>query len=225
MYDSWLKKLRQPTKSYKCCLVAKLGTTLIHVNLPIDPRITRTRQRLIDAFNQLMHAKPFDDITVRDIARQAGVNRATFYAHFPDKHALLDAIMATCFADTLQRWLVGPLDDPEIYLERLFLAITDQLTMFNGTECQDTFSTFEAVIEVQIKAQVCKHIQAWFRQHIPAQVLRYQPLELSAALVSWALYGAAQEWKTRARTQSPAAFGRQVIPLISAMVDRFTHER
>ncbi|MFD3165320.1 TetR/AcrR family transcriptional regulator [Herpetosiphon sp. NSE202] len=198
---------------------------MIPVNVSIDPRITRTRQRLIDAFNQLMQQKSFDEITVRDLARQAGVNRATFYAHFPDKHAILDAMMAISFADTLHRWVVGPLDDPEMYLERLFLAITDQLTMFNGSECQDTFSTFEAVIEVQIKAQVCKHIQGWFGKHIPAQVLRYQPLELSAALVSWALYGAAQEWKTRARTQAPATFGHQVIPLISAMVRKFMHER
>ncbi len=36
----------------------------------------------------LIQEKQFDDITVREVSRRAGVGRSTFYAHFPDKEAL-----------------------------------------------------------------------------------------------------------------------------------------
>ena len=39
---------------------------------------------------ELAREKPLDSITVQDIAARAEVNRATFYAHFEDKYALLN---------------------------------------------------------------------------------------------------------------------------------------
>ena len=56
----------------------------------VDPRVKRTRQSLEQAFVDLLHEKGFQAITVQDITQRAGLNRATFYAHFPDKYALLD---------------------------------------------------------------------------------------------------------------------------------------
>src|SRR5258708_34432431 len=56
-----------------------------------DPRVKRTRQLLMQAFSNLAAEKDIRAITVRDIAGRATLNRATFYAHFSDKDALLDA--------------------------------------------------------------------------------------------------------------------------------------
>ena len=38
--------------------------------------------------------KPFDEISVQDIAEAATVNRATFYDHYTDKYSLLEANIA-----------------------------------------------------------------------------------------------------------------------------------
>ena len=56
----------------------------------IDPRVKRTRQLLQKALMALMEEQSFHAITVQDIAARAEVNRATFYAHFEDKFALLN---------------------------------------------------------------------------------------------------------------------------------------
>lgn len=56
----------------------------------MDPRTVRTRKLIVEAFNQLIISKSFEQITVKDITEQATINRATFYAHFVDKYALLD---------------------------------------------------------------------------------------------------------------------------------------
>lgn len=74
-----------------------------------DRRVLRTRQALGTALVDLMRARKFDDISVQQVLDRAGVGRATFYAHFRNKHDLL-------------------LSDAERYfesLERNFLAHTD----------------------------------------------------------------------------------------------------
>jgi AcrR family transcriptional regulator len=59
-----------------------------------DPRIRRTRQLLQQALGQLLQSRSFEEITVQDIAEAATVNRATFYDHYTDKFALLEALIA-----------------------------------------------------------------------------------------------------------------------------------
>ncbi len=55
-----------------------------------DLRVQRTRKLIQDALIDLTIQKGFASVTVRDITRHAGVNRATFYRHYQDKFDLLD---------------------------------------------------------------------------------------------------------------------------------------
>ena len=55
-----------------------------------DPRVQRTRQLLLEAFMALVQEKhTIHSISIQEIATRATVNRATFYAHFADKYALM----------------------------------------------------------------------------------------------------------------------------------------
>src|ERR1700733_9691283 len=67
----------------------------------VDPRVTRTQNLIRDALQGLLAEKSFDSISVQDIAERATVNRATFYAHFQDKFALLDALIRDDLRDRL----------------------------------------------------------------------------------------------------------------------------
>ena len=55
-----------------------------------DPRAKRTRLLLQQALGEMLTGQSFASVTIADIARRAGVNRATFYAHFQDKDDLLE---------------------------------------------------------------------------------------------------------------------------------------
>lgn len=46
--------------------------------------VADTRRRLLDAARQLFADHPFDDVTVRDICREANVNLALVNYHFGD---------------------------------------------------------------------------------------------------------------------------------------------
>ena len=53
----------------------------------------RSRQMIRKAFMELLEEKPVEKITATDIINRAGINRSTFYAHYPDAKGLLDEIL------------------------------------------------------------------------------------------------------------------------------------
>ncbi len=58
---------------------------------------------LMEALARLLDRKEFDDISVQEIADEATLNRATFYLHYADKNALLQAMTAARFRDLIGR--------------------------------------------------------------------------------------------------------------------------
>lgn len=56
-----------------------------------DRRYLRTQIAIFKALSSLLLEKDFTDITINDISQAADINRSTFYLHFEDKYALLDA--------------------------------------------------------------------------------------------------------------------------------------
>src|SRR6202044_3433547 len=68
-----------------------------------DPRILRSRRMLMEALVRLLTQKEFEDISIQEIADEATLNRATFYLHYPDKNALLQAMTESRFRDLIER--------------------------------------------------------------------------------------------------------------------------
>jgi len=54
-----------------------------------DIRIVKTRKAIMNAMSKLLESRNFKHIVVRDLCKEALVSRASFYAHFEDKYALL----------------------------------------------------------------------------------------------------------------------------------------
>lgn len=52
----------------------------------------RSKERIKEAFFEMLQKKPVEKITVTDIIRSARINRGTFYAHYADIHQLIDSI-------------------------------------------------------------------------------------------------------------------------------------
>jgi len=52
--------------------------------------VKRTKFAIVEAFNVLIEVKPFEDISVMDIVREADVSKATFYRYFKDKYDVMN---------------------------------------------------------------------------------------------------------------------------------------
>jgi AcrR family transcriptional regulator len=61
-----------------------------HKPIGEDLRVKRTQKLIMEAMIELTAQKGFSDLTVRDITKYAGINRATFYRHYQNKFDLLD---------------------------------------------------------------------------------------------------------------------------------------
>lgn len=84
--------------NYLCDTVAHSQSAVGVSSLPepslSDPRAAKSRQALRTALLDLLERKPFEQITIREIAAEAGVHYATFFRHQPTKEALLDDVAA-----------------------------------------------------------------------------------------------------------------------------------
>jgi AcrR family transcriptional regulator len=79
--------------------------------LKVDLRVRRTRGLIVEAFRKLTIERGFASVTVRDIATEAGVNRATFYRHYEDKFDLLEQYTREVYEllnDVAQSTAAGP---------------------------------------------------------------------------------------------------------------------
>ena len=107
-----------------------------------DPRVRRTRKLLQQALMDLLAEKSFHSINVQDVVERATVNRATFYAHFPDKYALLDYVVGDWFREELKRAGLDSIPFNESNLRRLIatvLTVYERSTAAAGPEIE-TFS-------------------------------------------------------------------------------------
>lgn len=52
-----------------------------------------TRKAIMEAFMQLLDQRPLNKITIKDVVEVCGINRNTFYYHFEDIPALIEAIV------------------------------------------------------------------------------------------------------------------------------------
>jgi AcrR family transcriptional regulator len=174
----------------------------------LDPRIRRTRDLLQQALVNLLETKEFDKISVQDITDVAGVNRATFYAHYPDKFALLECVVAGCFHDLLaQRGVVfdGTCNQA---IRGIILGVCDYLTQTLG-DC--SARQLEPHLESSVVAVVRGMLLEGFERHATSSAV--SP-ELLASTVGWAIYGAAKEWvHTPARIPS-----EQIAPTIFTLI-------
>ncbi len=106
-------------------------------------RIECTHQRLLAAAGELFLASGYAHTTIGDLVRAAGVSRATFYAHFASKNAVLRELMTQVWdaataaygrfaglADhseaNVRRWLEGLFDAWQHY-GRLTLLVNELL--------------------------------------------------------------------------------------------------
>ncbi len=180
----------------------------------LDPRVKRTRQLLQQALTDLMREKSFQAITVQDIAERATVNRVTFYAHFQDKHALLEYTMREMFKQRLRSQLPEGSPFSSENLARLILTVCEFVAEI-GRHCPPPYGPMEPLMEKQIKAELYEVLRAWLAES-SGKVERRPSPEQAAMVTSWAIYGAAVQWSQQERPEPAGEFVQQVLPLILA---------
>lgn len=170
----------------------------------VDPRVTRTRKLIRDALISLLLEKSFESISVQDIAERATVNRATFYAHFTDKFALLDALIREDVAARLAE--NDPLRAPDT--RTLLLAVGRNVFAFVGSHR---------------KCRVDRDFEPQFQSTIESELTNFLSADFghcTAMLVASALVGAAMHWRHQAPKSPPEPIVANIVNILVDGVKR-----
>lgn len=177
----------------------------------LDPRVKRTRQLLEQSFLEVVAEKGFQSVSVQDITEKAGVNRATFYAHFPDKYALLDYSIRQSFRQEIEKRMLSVCTFSMGNLRALIIAVCEYIATASA-HCNPPSPQFEQVMETQVKLQIQDLLQKWLEK-LDTDV---DP-KIASTAASWAIYGLAIQWshdKSKKRA-SAEQFTDEVLPLIA----------
>jgi AcrR family transcriptional regulator len=182
----------------------------------LDPRIRRTRKLLQGALGTLMQTKSFDEISVQDITEAATVNRATFYDHYTDKFALLEALVAGGFHELLYARQVRYDTGCPAALGAIVLAACDYLTQVHAGGACDRQTAFEPMMDAAIVAAIRRLLMEGLQRAEHATAL---PLEMVAASVSWAICGGVKQWFSMPERLPAEAMVSQLLVLILPMLE------
>src|ERR1700691_237863 len=128
-----------------------------------DPRILRSRRMLMDSLAKLLAKKEFDDISLQEIADEATLNRGTFYLHYPDKNALLQAMTESRFRDLIERRGIS-FTNCDGALRAIALGVCDYLTEITSCPVKGVQIPLESsiisVVEVMFREGLAHHEMA-----------------------------------------------------------------
>lgn len=182
-----------------------------------DLRIRRTRMMIEKAFMELLEEKAFQSITIQEITNRAMVNRATFYDHFADKYALLEHSMREWFRQALEQKLPPDFRYCTSNLQFLIAAVCEFLERIDS-HCSLLNRQGLPPYEQPIVSLVSEQLLKWLQ--LPEKEIAVRSPELTAAVVSWAIYGAAHHWSRKhSQTESAADFAIRATPMITSILE------
>src|ERR1700722_11889148 len=151
-----------------------------------DPRILRSRRMLMDSLAKLLMKKEFEDISVQEIADDATLNRATFYLHYPDKNALLQAMTESRFRDLIERRAIT-FTDCNGALRAIALGVCDYLA--------ETTSCPGQLAQIPLGGSIIPVVEDMFKEGLAHHGMAPgADAALLAAAAAWAVFGAAGRW-------------------------------
>jgi len=151
-----------------------------------DPRVLRSRRMLMDALRRLLGRKEFAEISIQEIADEATLNRATFYLHYPDKNALLQAMTAVRFRDLIARRGLS-FTDCDGALRAIALGVCDYLA--ETTRCPGQ------VGKMNLEDSIIPVVEGMFVEGSAHHEMAPRvDAAMLAATTAWAVFGAARRW-------------------------------
>ncbi len=132
----------------------------------IDRRVRKTKMQLRLALTSLMLEKGVNEITVREIAEKADVNRGTFYAHYKDVYDLLSQLEENVFRriDEIGGQLSDQPSEAEVYtyLTAILKLVSDNSDIYLALVCRNGDVEFQQRLLETLKAQYLQDFLAYY---------------------------------------------------------------
>jgi AcrR family transcriptional regulator len=172
-----------------------------------DRRVKRTNKLLQEALIALTLEKGFDAVTIREITERADVGYATFFRHYPDKEALLAAVIQS-MRDDFQELLAPPtmVSDPETTARLVFEYVKQ-----NSNLCRVLFDSSDTMSLIRpVQAVGLQEVDSIFANTQGARV----PVEIAINHLMSSLVMLLRWWLDNNLPYSPERMGQIAAELI-----------
>ena len=133
-----------------------------------------------------MTKKEFEDISVQEIADQATLNRATFYLHYPDKNALLQAMSEVRFRDLIERRGIS-FTNCDGALRAIALGVCDYHIEITNCPVKGP--------RIPLEGSIIPVVEGMFKEGLAHhEVAPGVDAALLGTTAAWATFGAARRW-------------------------------
>jgi AcrR family transcriptional regulator len=183
------------------------------VSHPKDPRAIRTKKSLQSACLTLIEEKGFDQISVRDLTIRAGINRSTFYQHYPDKWDLLEQMMDTHLQgmiDTVKPISLSPekkyIREPNPSFVRIFTYIQEHADFYQTMLGKKGIPLFHHRLVKRVSQTILEEMNK--NKQKKSQMLVHQPLVLQ--YITSAHLGLVIYWLEQGMPYSPHEMAHQM---------------
>lgn len=171
-----------------------------------DPRKARTKSALQAAVLTLFRVKPIAEISVADVVAQAGVNRSSFYVHYPSLHALYADALEAVAVDTARNSRHSEGADAERPEGEAPAGVREYI--HHIAEHADTYRWAlgpEGCSEIgfRLRERFRESLLQGFSHHVPDGTTSF---DLQAAFLAGGMVGAITQWLCGSGDLDPDAF-------------------
>ncbi|MBQ6266146.1 MAG: TetR/AcrR family transcriptional regulator [Clostridia bacterium] len=174
---------------------------------PQDRRVLKTRRAVHNAFAQLLAQKDINDITVKEIADAADINRKTFYRYYAGIYELMGEIeneVTTQLAQGMQGMdLNACLEKPYLIFDQLNAIISSDLDFYGSLLRMETNSALSEKMTRLLQQRTTQALRTQF----PAAG---DGLELAAEFLVSGMLAVYKEWFRSDRSRSLESVSKTV---------------
>lgn len=126
--------------------------------IKVDRRIIKTKKAIRYAFAALLSQKDINEITVKDVAATADINRKTFYNHYAGVYQIIDELedeIVSAFNETIGEIdLKRDLKDPYAIFVKLTTVVNEDLDFYSRLLRIDSNSNLVSKIAIALKKYI-----------------------------------------------------------------------
>ena len=176
----------------------------------MDRRVIRTKKAIRNAFAQLLSVKELDDITVKDIAELADINRKTFYSYYSGVHMILEETENEIVEDFEAAIRDLPPDklvrEPYLLFSRLSAIINADIDFYEPLMKVNRSSSLIAKVSEMLKQKVRESYAAFSR-------VGEETFNIMVDFTFSGLFSVYQSWFNSERRQSIGEISRTLSTL------------
>lgn len=145
-----------------------------------------TRKAIQETFLRLLNQRPLNQITVKDIVEECGINRNSFYYHFEDLPALVEEIVEEQVQTLIQK-------HPTISSVEECFDVVIELVMENKRAVYHIYNSLSRDVFERHLMEVCRYIVSTYLNTVlketeeadRAAILRFHKCVCFGSIIDW----------------------------------------